>query len=442
MSVINEPLLYTLIALSTFYLYSGGLNAAFTANVAKSWKTPAVIAEILVKGFVFVSYSVIFGFACNYMAVTIDPVPANRTIDNAEEVTPLLRTQYLFAITTILTASFFLTQINLYLSWYWFGGPKEKKDIRFHCPLGYEAEVVQTLSNRGKTSIEVETDQNFVGLQLIFFLAYVAIMIAINGGWYRPNGTTLTNWNIINLTSVVTGLVVLMVRTLTLPKLLPERNQTVKYVDLLYMRRFGEMFHTSWQGQHVLWFMPQWLIMLICTFEVATYIELFNDYPRVFFASILTVFIPIMQALATHTLASWWYFSLLAKVFFYMVYWNVTVHYPGFSTQDIKSAVPEGYRRWFYFLWDWNGDHTYEVETTLGVRYGLAVIGLVLAVAGIVQYVIEFMAVKKKSTSVTDEKMADKADNFDVVSFPRNEAELETEYYTWLENRLRKPTLI
>lgn len=427
MSAINEPFLYLLISLSAYYLYSGGLNAAFSANVTKSWRTPAVIAELIVKGFVFVSYIVIYGFSCNYMATTIDPLPENRTTANADVVIPLVRIQYLFAITSILTVSFLVTQLNLYFSWDWFKEHKAKKDVTFHCPLGYEAEVVQTLSNHGKSNIEIETDQNIVNLQLILFLAYVTVMIILNCGWYLPNGNTLSNWNIINLTSIVTGLVVLMTRMVTLPRILPERSQGAKYVDMLYMKRFGELFHTSWQGQHVLWFMPQWFILLICTFEVATYIELFNDYPRVFFATILTVFIPIMQALATHTLASWWYFSLLAKVFFYMVFWNVTVHYPGFDTQDIKSAVPEGFRRWFYFLWDWDGDHTYTVQTTLGVRYGLAVFGLVLAFAGIVQYAIEFTAVSKKSKS-----KGDKSENFDVVSFPHNEADLRNSFYSWL----------
>ena len=426
MSAINEPLLYLLITLSTYYLVSGGINAAFVNNVRTGLKTPAMVAEFCVKGFIFVYYVLILGYSCKFMAVTLDPVPVNRTLDNEAEVTPIVRVHYLFAMTVILVVSFIVTQVNLYQSWNWGKNKANVEDVSFECPLGYEPDVVQTLGNRGKSTIKIEKNPIVVTLQLILFLAYVGVLVAINGGWYKPNGNTLTNWTIINLSAVITALVVLMVRMITLSSL-PDRSKDVRYVDMLYMKRYGLIFHTNWQGQHAVWFLPQWFVLLMCTFELSTYVELFNDYPRVFFAAILTIFVPIMQALATHTIASWWYFSLTAKVFFLMTFWNATVEYPGFNPVDIKTAVPEGFRRWFYFLWDWDGNHTYTVAETLGVRYGLSVLTITLAAAGIVQFIIEYLAVRKNSNGYSEVKDGDSAgkQGTTTVSFLHNQQAID-----------------
>jgi hypothetical protein len=153
-------------------------------------------------------------------------------------------------------------------------------------------------------------------------------------------------------------------------------------------------------GMHGVWFLSHWLILAMCAFQIQAYYEFFNDYPRLVFASFLTVILPLFLALATGSLGSFYYLKALADLFFGMAYWNVTVSYGGplglpFDSAHIVTGNPTTAHQWYYWLIDWTNTNlqyrtrdaygvvTYDGETGFG--YMFSVFGLCLVFIGVLR---------------------------------------------------------
>lgn len=425
MSLHNEPILTLAVASSIYYFVSLALNTMVTYETkATSWGDAATTLRvkmgihIVLKFFVIFFYMFVCGYASQFV-VNMNPVVTNSTFTELETVsTPIYRAKYKFAELWFTVVWFILTYAGGVALGMDSGKvkiipPSERYtllpaggggasggagDLKITTPLGYDSAVFERLWD-GRTFPRVSTHYTthlfhwagLAGVIIFNFLFFIGVYKEQN---YRP---AWRHWMYMGTFAMFFQLALLVIRMFGITMSGNGRKET-EFMAMPIMTRYGEIFNTNYKGMHLLWFLPHWTISSLITWELATQLELNNDYLRFFVMAVLNTVIPVVLSMATGSMASFYYFYLSAKAFSLVLYWIVAVPFPNFSPADIYDGIPTGSgRRWWFFFWDWaNTNFQYTVDGTLGIRYFLGSVLLAFTFVGAIQTLMEVKTFRER----------------------------------------------
>jgi hypothetical protein len=437
MTLISSPLLYGTVLLSIFYLVSVLLLGNISKNVIPEqyWRDrkdkekvrrgyeAIIIVDVLARLTFFIFWFMIFVFACWFFNSKLSAV-ANEASGDPDTTTPIKRYYMLFAWFMVASAKFIFMYGELVFFKQTEVNPQGQEvaverngDIRL--PLSYEEEDVQKMGAKSDSAVMVSKHQGMAFMRIAFLVGDLFLNVFMLTGWYKEKvryPAAYSNPVIIGMTAMFVAMGLVAWQVVAYPQ-----HRENGFISFTYLKRYGRVFGTNMQGMHGVWFLAHWLILALCVFRMHAFYEFYNDYPRWFFVTLLTVILPFLLSLATGTIGSFYYLQAVADVFFVMATWNVTVNYVGlpFDWSAIQTGTPTTSHQWYYWLVDWTNTNfqyrtrdttgvvTYEGE--LGFAYFLAVAGLCLVFVGVLRTLWETVspngASKEETVSMAKKKV-------------------------------------